>query len=252
MQQILQNISAEKILTFLPDDFAGEIIIKDTTASTNADAKEYALCGARVGTAVIAETQTAGRGRLGRVFYSPEQSGIYLTILLPAEHDTLLKITPFAGVAVCKTIESFSDEHPQIKWVNDVYLRGKKVCGILSENIPQKSLAAVGMGINLYPAEFPEELREIAGSVFTDTSADKNAFIGTLIRNLTDRSLFERTIHEYRRRSYVVGKHIRYIENGVQHEADAVGIDDCGGLIIRENGSEKTLFSGEITLRLAE
>ena len=245
-----QNISAEKIRAFLPDNFAGDIIIKDTTASTNADAKEYAVHGALPGTVIIAETQTAGRGRLNRAFYSPKQSGVYLTILLPAETDILLKITPFAGVAVCKTIEAFSDEHPKIKWVNDVFLRGKKVCGILCENIPQTSLVAVGIGINLYPAEFPKELREIADSVFTDTSVDKNAFIGTLIRNLMDEALFEEVMPEYRRRSCVVGKEIHYVECGVLHEAEAVGIDENGGLIIRENGFEKTLVSGEITLRI--
>ena len=250
MQQTPQHISAEKIRQFLQDDFKGEIIVKETTASTNSDAKEYALSGAGAGCVIIAETQTAGRGRMGRVFYSPKESGVYLTILLHTSPETLLKITPFAGVAVCKTIEAFSDEHPKIKWVNDIFLRGKKVCGILCETIPQTSLAAVGIGINLYPAEFPDELCDIAGPVFSDTSVDINAFIGLLIRNLLDRTLFERAISEYRRRSCVVGKEIRYVEYGVQHEAEAVGIDECGGLVVCENGCEKTLVSGEITLRL--
>ena len=79
---------------------------------------------------------------------------------------------------------------------------------------------------------------------------DINAFIGLLIRNLLDRTLFERAISEYRRRSCVVGKEICYVECGVQHEAEAVGIDENGGLVVRENGSERTLVSGEITLRI--
>lgn len=250
MQQTPQHISAEKIRQFLPDDFKGEIIVKETTTSTNSDAKEYALSGAGAGCVIIAETQTAGRGRMGRVFYSPKESGVYLTILLHTSPETLLKITPFAGVAVCKTIEAFSGETPKIKWVNDVFLRGKKVCGILCENIPQKSLAAVGIGINLYPAEFPDEICDIADSVFADASVDKNAFIGTLIRNLMDDALFGEAIFEYRRRSCVVGKEIYYVECGVRHEAEAVEIDENGGLVVCENGFEKTLVAGEITLRI--
>ena len=250
---VSSSVSAEKIREYLPEGFFRTVIVKEMTESTNDDVKILpregaAAGGAAAGAVVISNGQTRGRGRGDRYFYSPADSGVYLSVLLPVTADNLLMLTPFAAVCVCKTIEEFSDLRPQIKWVNDIILRGKKVCGILCESLPQESCAVVGIGINYSTTEYPEDIRDRAGPVFETNVPDKNAFIGKLLCYLTDTALFDRCIEEYRRRSFVTGKRILFRENGVLHTAYAKGIDDCGRLVILEGGSVRTLFSGEVSV----
>ncbi|MDO5847299.1 MAG: biotin--[acetyl-CoA-carboxylase] ligase [Methanocorpusculum sp.] len=246
--QITSSISAEKIREYLPDGFFRTIIVKETTESTNDDVKIISRGEAAAGVVVISNGQTRGRGRGGRSFYSPADSGVYLSVLLPVTAENLLKITPFAAVCVCKTIESLSNLRPQIKWVNDIFLRGKKVCGILCESLPQQNCAIVGVGINYSTTVYPEDIKGLAGPVFETDAPDKNAFIGKLLSYLTDTALFDRCIEEYRCRSCVAGKWIQFRESGVLHTAYAKGIDEHGGLVIFEEGSVRTLFSGEVSV----
>ena len=139
--------------------------------STNDRAKALALSGAPEGSLVVALTQTAGRGQQGRSFYSPAGTGAYMSLVLrPRTLTAPEDVTIAAAVAVARAAEALSARPTQIKWVNDVYLGGKKICGILTEGgaAPDGSpWAVVGIGVNLLPPTggFPEELRDIAGAV---------------------------------------------------------------------------------------
>ena len=153
----------------------------DEIDSTNLEAKRYAASNSEPLQEIpvfIAKSQTGGRGRLGRSFFSPEETGLYMSILLPINENLIETdlITPACGVAVCRTIEELSKQEPKIKWVNDIYCRGRKVVGILTEGglkagTDQLSYAVLGIGINLWEPTggFPEEIKKIAGSVLTES-----------------------------------------------------------------------------------
>ena len=136
----------------------------DEIDSTNLEAKRYAASNSEPLQEIpvfIAKSQTGGRGRLGRSFFSPEETGLYMSILLPINENLIETdlITPAAGVAVCRTIEELSTETPKIKWVNDVYINKKKVCGILAEGIIDSKLGKIskvvlGIGINLFEPKY--------------------------------------------------------------------------------------------------
>ena len=249
-------LSADAIKSLLPADFAGDIHIMEVTESTNADAARIAKTSPH-GTVILADAQTAGRGRLGKSFFAPK-GGIYMSVILKlnlAFADAVL-ITTAASVAVCKAVEAVSDKEPQIKWVNDILLSGRKICGISCEAISagEKIEAVIlGIGVNFSAQEFPEDLKDSAGVLFEEPAVTRNVLIAEILKNLlhetscmTDRKF----IDEYRRRSAVLGKPIRYLEDGLWHEAEAEGIDENGGLIVREVERLRTLVSGEITLRI--
>ncbi len=249
-------LSAETIKSHLPPDFSGKIIIKEITKSTNQDAAEIVKTAPH-GTVILADAQTAGRGRLGRDFFAPK-GGIYMSTILKlglAFSDAVL-ITTAASVAVCKAIESTSDVQPKIKWVNDLLIDGKKVCGISCEAVFSNGTVdavILGIGINFSAQEFPEELQGTAGVLFAEPPVTRNKLIAEILKNLlaeTANLSSRQFLAEYRSRSAILGKPIRYQEAGVWHDAEAEGIDENGGLLILENGISKTLVSGEITLRI--
>ncbi|HBL83864.1 MAG: biotin--[acetyl-CoA-carboxylase] ligase [Clostridiales bacterium GWF2_38_85] len=254
-------ISAEGIKNFLCDKNKQlPVYIYKEIDSTNNEAKRLIANGMTTNALIAAETQTAGRGRFGRQFYSPEQTGIYMTLIVNPQfniNDAVL-ITSAASVAVVRTIEKLTDKKPQIKWVNDVYLDGKKICGILTEATTSFETGTVqsiiiGIGINISTADFPVELKDVAAALNPD-GITRNKLIATIVDNLleltdnlTDRSFLD----DYRSHSLVIGKHIDYYKNGEKFNAYAAAIDDTGGLVIRNaNGSEETLRSGEITVRV--
>ncbi len=142
--------------------------------STNTILKEYGRQGAPEWTVVIAEEQTAGRGRGDHLFFSPRGSGIYLSVLLrpKARRFSPATITAAAGVAACEAIEEISDNRAEIKWMNDVFCGGKKVAGILAEAafLGDEAMVALGAGFNLNTPEggFPEGVSDVAGSIFGD------------------------------------------------------------------------------------
>lgn len=249
-------LSADAIKSYLPADFFGDIVVKEITDSTNTDAARIAK-DAPHGTVVIADAQTAGRGRLGKSFFAPK-GGIYMSVILKlglAFSDAVL-VTTAASVSVCKAIEAVSDVQPQIKWVNDILLDGKKICGISCEAVSSCEMidsVILGIGVNFSAQEFPEELRDTAGVLFEKPTVSRNQLIAEILKNILSdtKDLSSRNfIDEYRKRSAVLGKSIRYLENNVWSNAEAVGIDENGGLIILENEKRKTLVSGEITLRI--
>lgn len=233
--------------------------------STNLQAKKRALDGAKEGLVVLAEEQTAGRGRKGRSFLSPPGTGIYVSVLFrptPEQSTDMVLITTATAVAICRGIRNVLQEEPTIKWVNDVYLRGKKVCGILTEAISdfesgRIDTVVVGIGINYRePKEgFSEEIRDIAGAICTEQQqVPRNELVAAILNELFDlyEGLSQRTfLEDYRRWSCVIGKEVKYTSGTEWVYGRAVAIDDEGGLVVeREDGSNEVLRTGEITLRV--
>lgn len=184
-------LSEELIKEYLKNDL--DIIIKNQVSSTNDELIKMAKNGAREGTVLIATEQTAGKGRMGKTFFSPEGTGVYLSILLRPDftpEDTLV-FTTIAAVATAKAIECVSDKEAKIKWVNDIYIDRKKVCGILTESslnpdMKKQEYVVVGIGVNIAPpkAGFPDDIKNIATSVF-DKNPDSNTK-GKLVAHLLD------------------------------------------------------------------
>lgn len=242
-----------------------KIDVYKTIDSTNQEVKRQALEGAGQGLVVLAEQQTMGKGRRGRSFYSPAGTGIYMSILFrpaPEQSKDIVLVTTAASVAICRAIRKVLNEEPEIKWVNDVYFRGKKVCGILTEAVSdfesgQIDTVVVGIGINYHVPEdgFPEEIRGIAGSVCTDENMiPRNSLVAAVLNELFAiyEKLSEREyMEDYRRWSNVIGKDVRFTSGDGWMDAKALDIDDNGGLLVQlDNGEKKTLRTGEITLRV--
>ena len=259
---ILSIQGVEKYLN--PEHSYIELEILPDIGSTNDYLREKAAQGKGEGYAVVAGAQTRGKGRTGRSFYSPADTGIYLSLLLrpkdcgPAQ---AVKFTTMAAVAACEAIEKVSHRSPQIKWVNDIYIDGKKVSGILTEasvSLENGSLEYVllGIGINVYPPEkgFPQELRETAGSVFQERKSDgKNQLTAGFLNRLMEIYTKEETgeyAEEYRKRSMVLGKRIQILTPEGEKGARALEIDkDCRLLVEYEDGNIELLRAGEIRIR---
>lgn len=236
-----------------------ECIVLRTVDSTNAEAKRRLRAGTKPPFLVAADAQTAGRGRLGRDFYSPAGDGVYLSIACPlfgTESDAL-RLTTMASVAVASAIEALTGLHPGIKWVNDLYLDHKKICGILCEGICDPAAttrwAVVGIGLNLRSSGFPEGIADVAGAL--GTNVPREAFIARIVNlffELLDKSDYS-YMDDYRARSLVLGREITYQTFGeaTPRLGVATAILDDGALLVRnEDGTTACLRSGEITVRL--
>ena len=258
------RLSAAEIRRWLTAKEIGrELEIHEQLDSTNNRAKALASAGAPHGAAVIADSQTGGRGRLGRSFFSPEHSGVYLTVILrpdcAPERANLL--TSLAAVAAARAVEKVADADVKIKWVNDLYLNDKKICGILTEagfgmEAGRLEYAVTGIGINVNRMEFPPDLRETATSIGNETgvSPDRNRLIAEILNELDalygdlETGAF---LEESRRRSNVTGRTVTVIEGGRQYPARAVEIDDQGRLVIETETGRTCLNYGEVSLKLA-
>ncbi len=259
-------LSAQSISKHLKSQDFYRINVYDCVTSTNTLLRQAAERGETEGLVIAANEQSAGKGRLGRGFYSPSGGGIYMSVLLrprlPAAE--ALFITTAAAVAVASAIEEQTGEKALIKWVNDIYCREKKVCGILTEaSIDFESggisYAVLGIGINLSDPEtgFPGELSDIAGSVLGGSPCPPEAkprLIAAILDRFFEyyRSLPEKSfMEEYRSRSYVIGREIVIISAGGAENALAVDIDDEGALVVKtESGETRRLSSGEISIRV--
>ena len=238
-----------------------ELEIHERLDSTNNRAKTLAAAGAKHGMTVIADSQTGGRGRMGRSFFSPEHSGIYMTVILkPAiSPDKAGLLTSLAAVAAARAVEKVSGADVKIKWVNDLYAGGKKICGILSEaglgmETGRLDWAVVGIGINTAKMVFPEELRETASSVGneTGTAPDRNRLIAEILNEMEELYGDLETgafLTESRKRSNVIGREITVITAGKQFPARAVDIDEEGRLIVETGEGRTVLNSGEVSLK---
>lgn len=241
-----------------------DLRVYDSVDSTNLVLRKLASEGAPEGTVVIAAEQTGGRGRKGRSFYSPPGTGVYISLLLKPKiaPDDATLITTTAAVAVCGAVESLSGEEATIKWVNDVFLRGKKICGILTEGSfdmesGEFEYAVLGTGINVFEPDggFPQEIREIAGSVLTSPAPDaKNRMIAEYLNRFLPlyRALGSaETNAEYRKRSFVLGKQVNVIGGTGTTPARAIDVDERCRLIVEyADGRREALSSGEISVRV--
>ena len=221
------------------------------------------------GYAVVADCQTAGRGRRGRTFYSPSGTGIYMSILLhptlPLERINM--ITVGAAVAVCEAIEETAGFTPDIKWVNDVLMHGKKLCGILTEasveaETGQLSYAIVGIGINIRRPKdgLPDDIRGIVGCLedFSPHPVRRNALAASFFNHMESCYRWivsgetDRLIDRYRSWIHFLGQPITVIRNDIRQPSVAVAIDSNGHLVIEQDGTRSTILAGEISIRLPE
>ncbi len=255
------RLDAEIISDFLKDKSIRPFVY-DVIDSTNLELKRRIQNGDIKYRLIAADKQTLGRGRLGRSFESPEGTGIYMSLLLiPDNMDNVLLITSAAAVAVCRAVRKLTAVKPLIKWVNDIYFNNRKICGILAEAVPDRNgkiniILGIGVNIIAYEDTFSEEVKDVAGALYTSKdeirvsrneliSAVANEFMD-IYANIGDREF----LTDYKRFSMVIGKTVRYRDNGIWHEAQAVDIDGNGGLIVESGGEIRTLSTGEITLRL--
>lgn len=231
------------------------------TDSTNARAKEYIINGEEPLPALfIADAQSAGRGRMGRSFYSPSGTGLYATLLFkaPLLEDKLLSITALAAVAATEAINELFGIKVGIKWVNDLYKDGRKVAGILAESFERLSerYIALGIGINLFTSEFPDELEHKAGSLLS-APVDKEKvdalalLFSERLLSLLDSDDVSSAINLYRERSCVLGRRISFLRGEREIFATAKEITDSGALTVSlDDGGEMTLSTGEISIFL--
>ncbi len=220
-------------------------IYYDITDSTNSRAKEYIKTHDFERMLFVANEQTSGRGRLGKSFFSPKNTGIYMSFAFKNSLslcDTM-HITTAAAVAVAKAIEKHTPYRTAIKWVNDIYINDKKVCGILCESTG--GYVIIGVGVNVTTSDFPDEIKDIATSLGTDC---KDLLIKEICEGLCeiadDISDYD-YIGFYRERLMWKDKEIVFGENS----ATLVDIDENGALIILQNGNIKTLTTGEISIK---
>jgi BirA family biotin operon repressor/biotin-[acetyl-CoA-carboxylase] ligase len=229
------------------------------TDSTNKYLKNMAYGGAPFGTVVIAERQEAGHGRMGRAF-SSERGGLYMSILLPlTSPEATGLLTTYAAVAVARALESLTPLDVKIKWVNDLYVGGKKLCGILAEGGATiesgERFAVLGIGVNL-DNELPNELLPIATTVkkACGQTVSPIALAERILREFecADRCDYGAHINEYRHRCMILGKNIDiFPHQGEKYEAVALDILHDGSLLVKRlsDGENLTLFGGEVSLR---
>lgn len=264
LQQDNDIVSAESITPYLRAGAKDFILdVRESVTSTNTVAKEMAAKGAKAGTVIIAREQTEGRGRMGRTFYSPNSTGVYFTIILRPDLslENSLLITTSAAVAVAQAIEAVANVKADIKWVNDIFVGNKKVCGILTEaslNFENGGLeyAVVGIGINISSTSFPDEIKSVAGSVFSEKPGDAPvtsmlvAEVLNKISNCMDSLTDKKYLEEYRKRSFLLGKDIIVIRGTETIPAKAITIDDKARLVVEfEDSHREALSSGEVSVR---
>lgn len=222
--------------------------------STNLEAKRMAEGVGDEAVLLLAESQTHGKGRMGRSFYSPQGTGLYMSYMYTPKtsFSDSVTVTAATSVAVVRAIEALTDLKPQIKWVNDIYVDGKKVCGILTEAVTGKAVKIiVGIGVNITTEDFPDEINKIASSL--KRPLDRNALAVRLITELISliEELPQRTfIGDYRRKSCVLGREVTFFKNGEEFHGTAIDIDSNGGLIVQTESGRTTLNTGEISLRI--
>ncbi len=233
----------------------------ETTSSTNKDAKLLLSNGGKTPYLMTCSKQTGGRGRLGRTFSSPS-GGVYFSLVLDGKDIASPDlVTVSAAVAIAETMENLTGIETSIKWVNDIYIRGKKVSGILTEgviNMEEGRLdkVVIGCGINLKTplSEFPEEVREIATSFYPDGKSEvtRAEVIAETAKRIVSIQK-EDFLPLYRKKCFVIDRDVYVVKQDERFSAHAYGIDDSGHLLVRySDGREEGLSSGEISIRLKE
>lgn len=254
----MKTRSRDNLYNYITNPSIG-VIRYAVTESTNLSALEYArLNNPKTPVVFIADEQTAGRGRLGRSF-SSQRGGIYMSILTPIDKTmTPTDLTAYAAVIASRALSALYSVDPGIKWVNDIYLGGKKLAGILVQGVvsPEGELthAVMGIGVNVRTKRLPEEIREIATSLKIEgIEADIDMLAGEIvsryIEGLTDLASPE-IIEEYRARSFIIGSQVNVITPLGEYPATVKGISDrCELIIETEDGETRLLSSGDVSIR---
>lgn len=276
-----QKHDADRALSICP-----VVKIFPSLTSTNIKLKEYIhnisesknLLKDYEGTVFLTDFQTAGKGRMGKNFFSPKSMGLYFSILTcpSSKNVNPLLITTHAAVAVKRAVKELYEINLSIKWVNDLYIKidsvsefsQKKVCGILAEgkfraaenqtSCSPLEYCIMGIGLNLFTPKdgYPEELQDIAASLFGkyDESKyrdfDRNKLLAHILFHYFMLCEKEEVLEEYRKENLVLGKRVSFYENTSLEEAKVIEINKRGELRVKlDNGEEKTIFSGEVHLR---
>lgn len=234
--------------------------------STNTKAKELSRQGEIEGTVILSESQSAGRGRLGRVWCSPERKGIWFSIILRPDIDPVQasKITLIGAASVYKALESMGFRECKIKWPNDLIINNKKVCGILTEmsgelNKVNYIVMGIGLNVNIDQNDFPEELKHIATSLKIEKGEmiDRKKLLGEILNNLETyydefihSNSIDTTIDICKKNSILLGSEIQCIDRNNIFNAKAIDINPEGELVIQlKDGSIKNIISGEVSIR---
>ncbi|MBQ7294157.1 MAG: biotin--[Clostridia bacterium] len=237
-----------------------EVVWKDESVSTNTELKELAKKGAPVGSVLAAKRQSGGRGRMERSF-SSEDGGLYASVIFPCQSpESAGRLTTFAAVAVSRAVERLCPAKVCIKWVNDLLVNQRKICGILAEGVAREDgfCAVVGFGINLCN-KLPAELDGIASTLLDECGAciSPPVLLDAILEEMSgfEKADFGEIMEEYRLRSAVVGKRITVCPHSdSSYEAEALAIFDDGSLSVRrlDNGVLLRVFSGEVSTKLSE
>ena len=254
----------QSILDRLPSDHPWRDLLQvhEALDSTNTHARELARQGAAAGTVIIAQTQSAGRGRLGRSFHSPADTGLYFSLILrpDCKPEQLMHLTCAAAVAACDAVECSCGLRPGIKWINDLTMEGKKLGGILTElsfsTDGRVSSAVIGIGINVKKKSFPRELQPIACSLADFVpQPELSALAAELMLSLEEMSrslLSDRAglMDRYRKDCITTGRQVRIIGSDSIRTGLAEAIQDDGSLqVLFDDGQRKTVNSGEVSVR---
>ena len=258
----------EQILSMLAPGhpWGGLLQYYPSLESTNTFAKALAVQGAPHGTVIIAGSQTGGRGRMGRSFHSPEETGLYFTAILrpDCKATELMHLTCAVAVAAADAIESVCAIKAGIKWINDLVCGQRKVAGILTELVlvpgsAKVAAAIVGIGINCrqQEADFPPELRSIAGSLSMAAGKDVSpaALAAAIMEHLsrlapTLLTQKDAIMERYRASCITLGQEVSLLRAETVTHATAVGVDDEGALVVEyPGGRREAVSSGEASVR---
>lgn len=259
------TLSAEGVAAFLPQDSGFALEYHEVIDSTNTRARKLAEDGAPAWTVVLAGSQTAGRGRLGKAFYSPEGSGIYMSIIVRPACDLREAnlLTLAAAAAVAEAVELVCDVQVGIKWVNDCFVDDRKICGILTEaavGVEEQCLryAVVGIGINVAPPPggFPEGLKSIATSIYTEppTTEVRNRLAAEVLmrfRPYAEAPGLRTYFDSYRAHLFVIGRKVDLVRGSMRETVTVRALNDDGSLLVEQaDGTMKNIASGEMSLRV--
>ncbi len=235
-----------------------KVVVLNETSSTSDDAKNLLKSGLD-SVLVVSESQTSGRGRLNREFYSPKDKGVYLSLglrpNLSAFNASL--ITSFCGVAVANAIEQLSGVKVGLKWVNDLFINSKKVGGILVEssfsglNI---DYVVIGIGVNVYDDIYPEFIKDVATNIEKESGKkiNKNELIARITNNLSNlenQIKSKEFLNEYKERQIILNKQIKVVTPSGEFYSTAIDIDKSGALIVENNGEKQLITAGDVSIR---
>lgn len=258
-------VTGEEIRSVLQTKtFGGKIYDYREVDSTNVVAKRKAREGAPEGTVVIADSQTGGKGRLGKVWDSPGGTGVWMSVVVRPEipPQDVSGITLVAGLAICEAIREVTSLPAYIKWPNDIVVNGKKVCGILTEmsaEIDRVNYVIIGMGINVNTTDFPEELQKIGTSLNIESGKNYKRkdivaqiliFFETYYDKYKQEKSLEGILEAYKKLCITLKNDVQVINRDDAYWARPLDIDKAGSLIVeREDGSKETITSGEVSVR---